>query len=267
MSLEVKENVHEETTPYQDIKVFDSTSYGRVLLLDGVFQCTERDEFAYSEMLAHVPLFSHPNPKNVLVIGGGDGAVVREVCRHQSVESVDVCELDERVVEVSKSFLPTMSVGFNDERVNVFNEDGFKFLNKAKSIYDVIIVDSSDPVGPAEVLYRQPFYEALHKSLREDGIVVTQAECMWLHQEVIQKIRGFASEYFNRVNYAQISIPTYPCGTIGMLCCSKGDSMDCRKPERLTGSMASDLRYYTPEIHSASFVLPAFAHRAFYFSK
>jgi len=197
------------------------------------------------------------------VIGGGDGAVVREICRHKCVETIDVCELDERVVEVSKMFLPSMACSFNDPRVKLFCRDGFDFLKCCgESSYDVIIVDSSDPVGPAEVLFRKPFYQALHRALKSDGLAATQAECQWLHGDTISKIYCFASETFNKVAYAHISIPTYPCGTIGVLCCMKGSAIDCREVNnRVSNDVISQVKYYTPNLHKAAFVLPAFMER------
>ncbi|KAK7682090.1 putrescine aminopropyltransferase [Cerrena zonata] len=162
MSLKVRKILHVEKSLYQDVLVFESETYGNILVLDGVIQCTERDEFSYQEMIAHLPLASHPNPKKVLVIGGGDGGVVREVLKHDTVEQVVLCDIDEAVVRVSKQFLPHMSSLLNDPRVTVFIGDGFKFLADNTSTYDVIITDSSDPVGPAESLFQKPYFDLLN---------------------------------------------------------------------------------------------------------
>merc|ERR1719223_629494 len=150
MTLEVKEILHVEQSKFQDVLVFQSVSYGNVLVLDGVIQATERDEFAYQEMISHLPMNSHPDPKNILVIGGGDGGVLREVVKHESIESVTLVEIDEMVVKVSKKFLPAMAAGFSHPKVNLVIGDGFEYLKNHTGTYDVIITDSSDPVGPAE---------------------------------------------------------------------------------------------------------------------
>jgi len=261
MSLEIEEVLFEGKSEYQDIKVFKSKTFGTVLVLDGVIQVTERDEFAYQEMLAHLPLFSHPNPERVLVIGGGDGGVLREVAKHKSVKQITICELDKLVIDVSKKYLPSLAKGFDDPRVTVFLGDGCAYLQERKGEFDVIIVDSSDPVGPAETLFQQPFYQYLHDGLREGGIVCTQAECMWLHLDLIQNLLRFSKQIFKNAEYAYTCIPTYPCGQIGFLLASKGDS--CTKPKR-TPDENTSLRYYNSGIHSAAFTLPEFARKHLY---
>ena len=163
MTLQVERILHTEKSKYQDVLVFRSTTYGTVLVLDGAIQCTERDEFSYQELIAHLPLASHPNPERVLVIGGGDGGVVREVLKHKSVKEVVLVDIDEAVVRVSKQYLPHMSQLLEDPRVTVHIGDGFKYLADAAAagaaaLYDVIITDSSDPVGPAESLFQAPIF-------------------------------------------------------------------------------------------------------------
>jgi len=261
MSLEIEEVLYEGKSDFQKVQVFKSTTYGTVLVLDGVIQVTERDEFAYQEMMAHLPLFSHPNPKKVLVIGGGDGGVLREVARHPCIERIDICEIDKMVVDVSKKYLKGMSRGYDDPRVTLYVQDGYQFMLNRKNEYDIIVVDSSDPVGPAEVLFKEPFFAAMAGALREGGIAATQGECMWLHTDVVATVINFSRKYFKSIDYASVSIPTYPCGTIGVLCLSKGVS--CRTPTRQpSAQLATDLKYYTSEVHKAAFVLPAFVQRA-----
>ncbi|RDB18793.1 Saccharopine dehydrogenase [NADP(+), L-glutamate-forming] [Hypsizygus marmoreus] len=174
MTLKVNKILHVEKSLYQDVLVFESQTFGNVLVLDGVIQCTERDEFSYQEMIAHLPLASHPNPKKVLVIGGGDGGVVREVLKHDTVEQVVLCDIDEAVPRVSKQYLPHMSGLLADPRVTVFIGDGFKFLADNEATYDVIITDSSDPVGPAESLFQKPYFQLLHDALTPGGHISTQ---------------------------------------------------------------------------------------------
>lgn len=174
MTLKVKRVVHHEKSKYQDVLIFESTDYGMVLVLDNVIQCTERDEFAYQEMITHLGMFSHPDPKRVLVIGGGDGGVLREVVKHDSVEEAVLCDIDEAVIRLSKQYLPTMSVGYEHPKVKVHVGDGFKFLEDYKNSFDVIITDSSDPEGPAESLFQKPYFQLLFNALREGGVITTQ---------------------------------------------------------------------------------------------
>jgi spermidine synthase len=208
MSLKVEEILYHGKSKYQDVLVFKSQSHGTVLVLDGVIQVTERDEFAYQEMIAHLPLFAHPNPKRVLVIGGGDGGVLREIARHPSVEEMVICELDKDVIDVSKKYLPSLACGFDDPRVKVHIMDGAKFMDANKDAFDVIITDSSDPVGPAAVLFETPFYRAMYASLREGGIICTQGECMWLHLNLIKPLKASISQFCTSVEYAYTTIPT-----------------------------------------------------------
>jgi len=261
MSIEVENVIYHQKSQYQDIIVFQSKTYGKVLVLDGVIQLTERDEFSYQEMIANLPICAHPAGKveNVLIIGGGDGGVVREILRHPSVKSVHLCEIDKEVVEVSKKYFPTVSSGFYDPRVHVHHMDGFVFLQEHLNTFDVIICDSSDPIGPAESLFKKDFYQRAYDSLKPDGVLCTQAECMWLHMKLISEMSVYVKEVFPSVEYAYTAIPTYPSGQIGFFLCSKKQGHSCKKP---TVEFKDEvLRYYTPEVHEASFVLPAFAKK------
>jgi spermidine synthase len=278
MSLQVEKVLEHRKSDYQDILVFKSTNYGNVLVLDGVIQVTERDEFAYQEMIAHLPLFAHVNPQRVLVIGGGDGGVLREVARHASVQEIVICELDQAVIDVSKQYLPSLAAGYDDKRVTVHVMDGFKFMHENPGSFDVIITDSSDPVGPATVLFETPFYKAMHAALKPGGIVCTQGECMWLHLDLIRPLIQSISILYQTVEYAYTTIPTYPSGQIGFIIATKagdgggdggerisGATVGCKVPVRQPGKdMLEQLRYYTPELHQAAFVLPAFAKRSIF---
>jgi spermidine synthase len=246
----------------QDIMVFDSATYGRVLILDGVIQLTERDEFAYQEMIAHLPMFAHPNPQNVLIVGGGDGGVLREVCRHKGVKRVVMCEIDQRVVEVSKQFFgTTMATAYSDPRATVHYMDAAVYMKDHKNEFDVIIVDSSDPVGPAETLYTSAFYQDMYGALREGGVVCTQGECQYLHLELIRKVMEDAKALYPVVDYAYSCVPTYPDGQIGYIIATKAKGGDVlRTPKRpVPEDMRQSLRYYNEQIHEAAFVLPQFA--------
>ncbi|KAI9212297.1 hypothetical protein DS838_002829 [Geotrichum bryndzae] len=246
------------------VLVFESTDYGNVLVLDGAIQATERDEFAYQEMIAHLALNSHPDPKKVLVIGGGDGGVLREVIKHAGVEQAVLCDIDEAVPRVSKQFLPEMAAGFNDPRVTVHIGDGFKFLAEYKNTFDVIITDSSDPEGPAESLFQKPYFVLLNEALTEKGVITTQGESIWLHLKIISDLKKACKEVFPVVEYAYTTIPTYPSGQIGFMVCSKDANANVKTPLRSFSDEENDKinRYYSKEIHSASFVLPTWAKKA-----
>ena len=198
---------------------FRSTNHGMVLVLDGVIQVTESDEFSYQEMIAHIPMFAHGNAEKVLVIGGGDGGVLREVrhgescddlrrftphqltlsrsqiCKHQGVKEVVICEIDEDVISYSKKYLPSLACGYDDPRVTVKVMDGAEFMRQNPGVFDVIITDSSDPIGPASVLFEAPFYRGMYDALADGGIICTQGECMWLHKDLIKPLVDKVSEF------------------------------------------------------------------------
>lgn len=262
MSLEVKEVLDHHRSDFQDVLVFQSANHGKVLVLDGVIQVTERDEFAYQEMIAHLPLFAHPNPKKVLVIGGGDGGVLREIAKHPGVEEIVICEIDGDVIDVSKKYLKQLAVGFDDPRVKVRVMDGAKFMSDNPGTFDVIITDSSDPVGPANVLFETPFYKGMYAALAEGGIVCTQGECMWLHCDIIRPLMNSIGQFYTSVGYAYTTIPTYPSGQIGFILATKGRGPCDKAARKPSEEMQDNLQYYTAEIHEAAFVLPAFARRA-----
>jgi len=176
MTLKVNQILHHEKSKFQDVLIFESSDYGIVLVLDNVIQCTERDEFSYQEMICHLGLFAHPNPKKVLVIGGGDGGVLREIVKHECVEEATLVDIDEAVIRLSKKFLPGMSVGFQHPKVKTIVGDGFEFLKERKNEFDVIITDSSDPDGPAESLFQESYFSLLNGALRDGGIVTTQGK-------------------------------------------------------------------------------------------
>mmetsp|Transcript_25010 Transcript_25010/g.53638 ORF Transcript_25010/g.53638 Transcript_25010/m.53638 type:complete len:292 (+) Transcript_25010:21-896(+) len=261
MSIEVDQVLETEKSEFQNIEVIQTKTYGKMLCLDGIIQLTERDEFSYQEMLAFVPLFSHPNPKRVCIIGGGDGAVLHRLCMHPGLEEIYLCELDIRVIELSKKHFPLFKSAFEDPRVTIITSDGAKFLAEKKNYFDVVITDSSDPIGPADSLFSEDYYTIVHSALTENGVSGSQGESMWLHQDLIVKLVQSAKRHFNFVEYGSISIPTYPCGQIGVLVCSKGES--CKKPKANINELFSkdnqeQMKYYTPDIHSACFVLPKF---------
>ena len=262
LSIEIEERLFSEKSEYQRIDVYKTRTCGNMLVLDGIIQATELDEYAYQEMLTHIPMCAHPNPERVLVVGGGDGGVLREIGRHDCVKEIDICEIDSKVIEVSKRFMPSMAVGFDDSRVSVHIADGAEFIADRIGFYDVIIVDSSDPIGPGEALFQSPFYEKMKTALKPDGIIATQGESFMLHGDVVQSLMEICGNLFEYAAYACILVPTYPGGHIGTCVC--GMSRDPREPAReLTTEILEELRYYNSEIHKAAFVLPQFAKRLF----
>jgi spermidine synthase len=267
MCLEVEEVLFEGKSDFQDVLIFKSKTYGNVLVLDGVIQLTDRDEFSYQEMITHLPMFAHKgSPKNICVIGGGDGGVVTQLTKYKSVESIDLCEIDKLVIDSTRRFFPKFASGFADPRLKIKIGDGLKYLRDlSEPTYDVIIVDSSDPVGPAESLFGRDFYESCFRALKEGGIVATQSESFWLHLSLIEELYSFATTLFPTVSYAYTVIPTYPCGQIGFMMFSKEKGLDLTKPKKTPEEALIDpesLTYYHPRIHEASFVLPLFVKKA-----
>jgi len=262
-SLEVEEVLHDEQSKYQHVQVFKSTTFGHVLVLDDVLQLTDRDECAYQEMITHLPLFSHPNPKRVFIVGAGDGAVLREVVKHACVEEIVICEIDQMVIDMGKKYFGT-TPGWEDKRVKLVCQDASKYIEQPenKEYFDVIICDTSDPIGPAQALFEPPFYKAMSGALRPGGRVCTQAESMWLHLDLIKTLVSSTSMIFPEVHYATTQIPTYPAGQIGLLQLQKAgnDEVPTASPITPARKPADDMKlsYYSTELHSAAFVLPKF---------
>jgi spermidine synthase len=176
VSYRIKEVVFSEKSPFQHVMILDSYDFGRMLVLDGVVQTTSLDGHIYNEMITHIPLSIHPNPERVLIIGGGDCGAAREVCKYENVKEIDMVEIDELVVDACKKYLPAVSGNLSDPRVNFIFNDGIKHVENIQDHYDVIIVDSSDPVGPAKALFEKSFYENIHRALKEDGLMVCQSQ-------------------------------------------------------------------------------------------
>ena len=250
-------------TPFQHIEIYETVNLGHLLMLDGIVQLTSFDEFAYHEMMANLPFYACRHvPEKALVIGGGDGGVLRELARHPELRQIDICEIDEEVVKAAREFLPETACGYEDERVTLHIGDGSLFVQTHPQSYDIIIVDSTDPGGPGEPLFGEKFYCDLKKALRPGGVIGTQAESYYLLPEIAQRVVRFAGTFFKSSGFAQINVPTYPTGVIG--CCVASDGGDVREPARIPDAeMQKQLRYYTPEIHRGAFMLPGFAKKLF----
>lgn len=201
--------LYQGKSEYQEIMVVESPHFGRILILDGVAQCDERYEFIYHEFMAHVPLYAHPNPENVLIIGGGDGGVLREVLKHPEVKRAVLVDIDKEVIRVSKEFLPTMSSAFEDPRAIIINEDGYKYIQDYEDEFDVIIVDSTDPVGFAHVLTTEEFFKYVYRALKEDGIYVGQTESIHYHLEIVRRVQRALRKVFPIVDLYTAVIPGY----------------------------------------------------------
>lgn len=240
-------------------------------MLDQIHACQPRAadsltnfSISYQEMIAHVPLMCHSNPKKVLVIGGGDGGVLREIAKHKSVETIELVEIDEAVIRMSKTYFPKMAVGFDDSRVTVHITDGFEFLCQKKGEYDVIISDTSDPEGPAEQLFQLGYFKLLNEALTDNGVISMQAsENVWLKIKVLEELKKTCKQVFPSVAYTAAIMPTYTSGQLGLMICSKDRSQDVSVPRRWWPEEDEKqlLRYYNRQIHSASFTLQTFAKK------
>ncbi|QHT48200.1 spermidine synthase [Bacillus sp. SB49] len=255
ITAKVNRSLHKEKTDFQELEMLETEEWGNMLVLDDMVMTTEKDEFVYHEMVAHVPLFTHPNPKNVLVVGGGDGGVIREVLKHEGVEKATLVEIDGKVIEYSKKYLPSIAGALDDPRVEVKVDDGFMHIATSEQEYDVIMVDSTEPVGPAVNLFSKGFYEGIAKALKEDGIFVAQTDNPWFKADLIRQVYGDVKETFPITKVYTANIPTYPSGLWTFTMGSKVYDPLQVKEERFS---SIDTKYYTEEIHKASFALPKF---------
>ncbi|CAH1103805.1 unnamed protein product [Psylliodes chrysocephalus] len=263
-SLKVKEILYQDKSDYQDILIFESTNNGTALILDGIIQCTQKDEFSYQEMITFIPLCNHANPERVLIVGGGDGGVAREVQKHPLVKEIIQVEIDEKVVNASKKHLPFMAKGFNSPKVTLNICDGFEYMKNHKNEFDVIITDSSDPIGPAVNLFTESYYKLLKEALRPKGVISCQAGTVWTDLPHVKQTICHCKKYFKSVKYAYSSVPSYTDGQIGYLVATVDDTNDLKKPNFIfTDKQLEELniKYYSDEIHSAAFVLPNFVKR------
>ena len=260
LTIKIKDVLYSEYSKYQRIMVFDTYEVGKILVLYSAIMLSEKDEFFYHEMISHVPLFAHPHPEDVLIIGGGDGGTLREVCKHKVVKRVDLVEIDPEVVKVSKKFFPTLSGGFYDPRSNIIFGDGFEFVKNTSNKYDVIIVDSPDPIGPAESIFGRNFYENLKNVMKEGAIVVTQSESPFYHLDFIKNMAGMFKSIFKNTYLYLTWVPMYPSGMWSFLFAS--DSTDNSVKRDIPADMERKLKFYNKEVHEASFKLPNFVKSA-----
>ncbi|TAA72956.1 spermidine synthase [Planococcus salinarum] len=255
ITMKINKTLHTEQTDFQYLEMAETAEWGNMLFLDGMVMTSEKDEFVYHEMVAHVPLFTHPNPENVLVVGGGDGGVIREILKHPSVKKATLVDIDGKVIEYSKKFLPSIASGLEDARVEVIVGDGFMHIAESDNEYDVIMVDSTEPVGPAVNLFSKGFYAGISKALKEDGIFVAQSDNPWFKGDLIKQVQSDVREIFPITKLYLANIPTYPSGLWAFTIGSKKYD-----PLNVPAERFHDIetKYYTKELHTAAFALPKF---------
>lgn len=257
-SIKVDKQLASVTSDYQRIDVFESAEFGRILALDGYLMVTEKDEFIYHEMITHVPMAVNPNIQKVLVIGAGDGGTIRELTRYSTIEQIDMAEIDKAVVDVCVEHLPSLASKLSDSRVNIYYEDGLKFVRTKKDEYDLIIVDSTDPFGPGEGLFTKEFYGNCFAALHDDGILVNQHESPFYASDARAMARAHKQikSAFPISRVYQAHIPTYPSGHWLFGFASKTfDPIRDLKAEKWL-DLGLKTRYYNTELHKGAFALP-----------
>jgi len=255
-AYEVEEIICQRKTRYQELLVFKNPYFGRVLALDGVVQLTEKDEFFYHEMLAQVALHAHPKPQDILIIGGGDGGSLREVLKHRMVQKATLVEMDGEVIEVSKEFFPTLSTGFSDPRTEVLETEGAGYLSRIREKFDIIIIDSTDPVGPARSLFTTQFFKYAFTALKAQGIFVAQTESLHFHREFIRDIQYKLREVFNIVDLYTVPLTTYAGNWWTFSIASKAHN-----PKDIRRQCEIPTGYYSEDVHRHAFLPPSLYQR------
>ena len=265
LSVKIKDSIVSLHSEYQKIEVLDSYDFGRMLVLDNVINVTERDEFIYHEMIAHVPMSTHPEPNDILVIGGGDGGTARELLKYPSVRKITLVEIDEKVIDAAKKFFPDLACSFRNKKLDLKIQDGIDFVEGCpESSFDLVIIDSNDPVGPAKGLFSEEFYKRVHGILKENGLLITQSESPRFNPHVFREIYQCYYKIFGKqqVFCFLAHIPTYPTGMWSFSYCSKDRNLHPLRSlnedliKRLIGKNA--LKYYNQEVHAGAFALPNF---------
>lgn len=265
LTIGVEEVLFSRQSDYQRVEVFRTDTWGNLLVIDGMVMLSEKDEFVYHEMLVHVAMATHPGPERVLIIGGGDGGSAREVLKHETVRQVDLVEIDPVVIEASRAHLGGVG-DFDNPKLRLYHEDGTAFVRNSRHEYDLILVDGSDPVGPAQGLFEESFFEECRNSLSKDGVLVAQTESPWVEQYhgVIRNVYRALNRHFVHVGLYLCHIPLYPAGMWSMMCASKGrsplDGLALERAEEME-KLLPDLNYYNRQIHQSAFMLPGFVRR------
>ncbi len=261
----IGKKLYDKKSPYQRIEVYNTYAYGKMLTLDGLVMCTEEDEYVYHEMIAHVPMITHPDPQNVLIIGGGDGGTAREILKHPQLKRLTLVEIDQKVIDASKKYFPDLAKSLEHKKLDLKIQDGIEYV---KSIdmesFDIVIVDSNDPIGPAKELFSEDFYRNVHRILHKNGLMVTQTESPRFNNQIFTDIYRC---YFNIYGKDQVScflayIPSYPTGMWSFSYCAKSTSLHPVKSiqnDRLKRLLTHHrLKYYNEEVHKGAFALPTY---------
>ena len=259
IAIKIKEVLFSAQSPFQKVEILDSDSaLGKILTLDDLMMTTEGDEFFYHEMISHIPMMNHKDPKSVLVIGGGDGGTVREVLKHSTVEKVVLCEIDGMVIDVCKEHLPTIAGMLDDPRVEILVEDAIEFIKDKENEYDIVLIDSTDPMGPGEGLFTEEFYTNVKKSLKKGGIVAAQSESPVVNKEEIKKMYSLLKKVFPITSTFTSPIPTYPGGYWAWAFCSEEVEPLSYIDEKRCEEVTKTCKVYNKEYHQARFALPNF---------
>lgn len=262
-SLQIKTRLHAEQTPHQHIEIIETTGFGTLMVIDGFVMLTDFDNFIYHEMLAHPALFNHPNPKNILIIGGGDCGTLREVLKHDSVEKALQVDIDERVTRLAEQYFPQLCTANGDPRAELYFDDGIQWVKQvAVSSYDIIIIDSTDPVGPAEGLFTEAFYRDCHRALSDNGIIVQQSESPLFHVDIINPMR----QAMKRAGYHElltINFPQccYPSGWWSATMAAKSTLHPTARLDEISNK-SFETRYFNRGIHQAAMASPEFLQQA-----
>jgi len=262
-SIKVEQQLYSGKSDFQRIDVFQSNEFGKFFTLDGLVMITEKDEFIYHDMIVHVPMATNPNIKNVLVIGAGDGGTVRELVRYDSIKKIDMVEIDKLVVDVCREYFPNSTSGLDDERVSLYFQDGLKFVSEKENEYDLIIVDSTDPIGPGEGLFTREFYSNCHRALTKDGILVNQHESPFYEEyaKAMQRAHKRIHEFFPVAKVYQVHIPTYASGHWLFGFASKSFDPVRDLNDEKWNALGLETGYYNTEIHKAAFALPNYVKK------
>lgn len=258
LTFKISNILHSEQSEFQKVEVIETEAYGKMLLLDGLVMTTEKDEFYYHEMISHIPMLSHPNPERVLVVGGGDGGTVREVLRHPSVKEVVLCEIDGKVIEVSKKYLPSIAGALDDSRVVINVEDAIEYMKRQNNNFDVILIDSTDPMGPGEGLFTEEFYTNVKNALKKDGVMAAQSESPIINQKELGLISALLQKVFPIVKTYIAPVPTYPGSFWSWTFCSQTINPTRNINEKAAAEIEKHSKFYNREIHNSVFALPNF---------
>ncbi|OVE71433.1 spermidine synthase [bacterium B13(2017)] len=263
--FKIKNHLASDKSNFQTLDIYETYEYGNVLVLDGVVMLTEKDEFVYHDMITHVPYqllnYNDIQAENALVIGGGDGGTVRELLKYNSIKKIILCEIDDMVVNYSRKYFPKVSCGLDDPRVEVIIGDGIEFMKKQNNKFDIICIDSTDPIGPAVGLFNAEFYQNIYKALKEHGIVTSQQESYISGPQFVEKMNQMLSKIYPNVKFYKADISTYPTGTWCFVLASKKlNPLDCYRPD-FTEKINFESKYYNSRIHQGAFALPTYINK------